>query len=222
MSGNNSGTATTSVTTQADLSVTKSGPRRAIAGTAVGYVIRVRNTGEAGMSAWTVYIDSNRNGQRDSGELNVKTDASGNIATPGQDNQNNYVLFSAGGLDFVAVGLSYGVTQAEVEFVLRKADGIVSLTEAGRVFYESKVRRRRRARSGWTKSAPAPTEGTEDRTTRAEAIREAVDALQRAVSDADRLEIGDLDAPAEQAFAALLELADRIDRGLDPRRITRG
>ena len=106
--------------------------------------------------------------------------------------------------------------------LLRKADGIVSLTEAGRVFYESKVRLRRRARSGWTKSAPAPTEGTEDRTTRAEAIREAVDALQRAVSDADRLEIGDLDAPAEQAFAALLELADRIDRGLDPRRITRG
>ncbi|HEU4883359.1 MAG TPA: hypothetical protein VFT45_13955 [Longimicrobium sp.] len=106
--------------------------------------------------------------------------------------------------------------------LVRKADGIVLLTEAGRVFYESKVRRRRRARSGWTKSAPTPTEGTEDRTSRAEAIREAVDALQRAVSDADRLEIGDLDASAEQAFAALLELADRIDRGADPRRITRG
>lgn len=105
--------------------------------------------------------------------------------------------------------------------LLRKADGIVLLTEAGRTFYESKVRRRRRARSGWTRSAPAPTEGTEDRTSRAQSIREAVDALQRAVSDADRLEIGDLDAPAEQAFAALLELADRIDRGLDPRRITR-
>ncbi|WP_433366634.1 carbohydrate-binding protein [Actinoplanes sp. CA-142083] len=33
--------------------------------------------------------------------------------TPGKDNQNNYVLFSAGGLDFVAVGLSYGVTKEE-------------------------------------------------------------------------------------------------------------
>jgi hypothetical protein len=29
------------------------------------------------------------------------------------DNQNNYTLFSAGGLDFVAVGLSYGITNEE-------------------------------------------------------------------------------------------------------------
>lgn len=41
------------------------------------------------------------------------TDASGAVVTPGQDSQNNYVLFSAGGLDFVAVGLSYGVTKEE-------------------------------------------------------------------------------------------------------------
>ncbi|GEB14625.1 DUF5011 domain-containing protein [Pimelobacter simplex] len=44
------------------------------------------------------------------------TDSQGNVLTPGQDNQNNYVLFSAGGLDFVAVGLSYGVTQAEADW----------------------------------------------------------------------------------------------------------
>lgn len=44
------------------------------------------------------------------------TDSLGNVATPGRDNQNNYVLFSAGGLDFVAVGLSYGVTQAEADW----------------------------------------------------------------------------------------------------------
>ncbi|MFK3979536.1 carbohydrate-binding protein [Micromonospora sp. NPDC050397] len=36
--------------------------------------------------------------------------------TPGKDNQNNYTLFSAGGLDFVAVGLSYGVTPQEVKW----------------------------------------------------------------------------------------------------------
>ncbi|MGC9670745.1 carbohydrate-binding protein [Planosporangium sp. 12N6] len=36
--------------------------------------------------------------------------------TPGKDNQNNYVLFSAGGLDFVAVGLSYGVTPQEAKW----------------------------------------------------------------------------------------------------------
>ncbi|WP_432991537.1 carbohydrate-binding protein [Dactylosporangium sp. CA-233914] len=35
---------------------------------------------------------------------------------PGKDNQNNYVLFSAGGLDFVAVGLSYGVTAQEAKW----------------------------------------------------------------------------------------------------------
>ncbi|TDD69885.1 hypothetical protein E1262_11480 [Jiangella aurantiaca] len=32
------------------------------------------------------------------------------------DNQNHYDLFSAGGLDFVVVGLSYGVTKEEVEW----------------------------------------------------------------------------------------------------------
>ncbi|NJC73449.1 hypothetical protein HC031_27540 [Planosporangium thailandense] len=36
--------------------------------------------------------------------------------TPGKDNQNNYLLFSAGGLDFVAVGLSYGVTPQEAKW----------------------------------------------------------------------------------------------------------
>lgn len=106
--------------------------------------------------------------------------------------------------------------------LVRRADGLVQLTDAGRTFYESKVRRRRRARSGWVKAATTATEGTEDRTVRARSIREAVDALQRAIGSADALEIGDLEAPAEQAFAALLELADRIERGADPRRITRG
>ena len=37
----------------------------------------------------------------------------GAVTVPGEDSQNNYVLFSAGGLDFVSVGLSYGVTQEE-------------------------------------------------------------------------------------------------------------
>ncbi|GAA1848748.1 carbohydrate-binding protein [Asanoa iriomotensis] len=43
------------------------------------------------------------------------TNADGTV-TPGKDNQNNYVLFSAGGLDFVAVGLSYGVTPEEARW----------------------------------------------------------------------------------------------------------
>lgn len=44
------------------------------------------------------------------------TDTDGKTTTEGSDNQNNYVLFSAGGLDFVAVGLSYGVTKAEADW----------------------------------------------------------------------------------------------------------
>ena len=106
--------------------------------------------------------------------------------------------------------------------LVTKSGGLVLLTDAGRAFYESKVRRRRRARSGWVKSSPVPAEGTEDRRVRAQSIRDAVDALQRAIGDADRVEIGDLDASAQEAFTALLELADRIERGADPRRITRG
>lgn len=44
------------------------------------------------------------------------TDSSGNVVTAGKDNQDNYVLFTAGGQDFVAVGLSYGVTKAEADW----------------------------------------------------------------------------------------------------------
>ncbi|WP_235736619.1 LamG-like jellyroll fold domain-containing protein [Nocardioides alcanivorans] len=45
------------------------------------------------------------------------TDAeTGAVVSRGADNSNNYVLFSAGGLDFVAVGLSYGVTQEESDW----------------------------------------------------------------------------------------------------------
>ncbi|WP_300265430.1 LamG-like jellyroll fold domain-containing protein [Microbacterium sp.] len=40
----------------------------------------------------------------------------GAVATRGKDSSNSYVLFSAGGLDFVAVGLSYGVTQEESDW----------------------------------------------------------------------------------------------------------
>lgn len=44
-----------------------------------------------------------------------RTNPDGSV-TPGKDNQNNYVLYSAGGLDFVAVGLSYGVTPEEAKW----------------------------------------------------------------------------------------------------------
>ena len=103
--------------------------------------------------------------------------------------------------------------------LVSKDGGLVGITDEGRSFYESKVRRRRRARSGWVREAVA--DETADRSGRAQSIRDAVDALRRAIGSAETIEIGDLDAPAESAFEALLELADRIDRGADPRRITR-
>src|SRR5699024_4568396 len=40
----------------------------------------------------------------------------GEVTTRGEDSSNSYVLFSAGGLDFVSVGLSYGVTQEEADW----------------------------------------------------------------------------------------------------------
>jgi hypothetical protein len=103
--------------------------------------------------------------------------------------------------------------------LVRRIDGRVEVSEAGREFYRSRVRRRRRARTGWHR-AEAP-ERSDERATRARSIREAVDALRRAVGGAETISVGDLDASAEETFRALLELADRIERGADPRRITR-
>lgn len=108
--------------------------------------------------------------------------------------------------------------------LVRREDGRVMLTDAGRGFYESRVRRRRRARAGGFAIAqpvqpadePAPMENRA-----AQSIREAVEVLRNAIGGADPIEVGDLDAPADDTFSALLELADRIERGADPRRIPR-
>lgn len=66
------------------------------------------------------YYDQAENVWPDDAEyhtMDEETDPeSGAVQTRGQDNSNNYVLFSAGGLDFVAVGLSYGVTQEESDW----------------------------------------------------------------------------------------------------------
>ncbi|WP_293780357.1 LamG-like jellyroll fold domain-containing protein [uncultured Aeromicrobium sp.] len=43
-------------------------------------------------------------------------DEDGEVVTPGVDNDNSYVLFSAGGLDFVAVSLGFGVTAEEADW----------------------------------------------------------------------------------------------------------
>jgi hypothetical protein len=107
--------------------------------------------------------------------------------------------------------------------LVRRTDGRVEITGAGREFYQSKVRRRRRVRAGWVHAAPpADVERPDDRTIRARSIREAVDALRRAVGGTENIPIEEMEAPAEDAFRAFLELADRIERGADPRRISRG
>ncbi|HET6232310.1 MAG TPA: hypothetical protein VFE05_19705 [Longimicrobiaceae bacterium] len=115
------------------------------------------------------------------------------------------------------------------------AQGKLEVTDAGRDFYEKKVRRRRRARSGWLRTgepvvahAPAadgavpaaPLPG--DRRGRADSLRRAVIALEQAIDANAEIGVGDENAPARDVFAGMLELADRIERGDDPRRISRG
>lgn len=56
-----------------------------------------------------------------------RTNSDGSV-TPGKDNQNNYVLYSAGGLDFVAVGLSYGVTPERPTGPTRSSSGTRTAT----------------------------------------------------------------------------------------------
>ncbi|HEY0038871.1 MAG TPA: hypothetical protein VGB66_19400 [Longimicrobium sp.] len=106
-----------------------------------------------------------------------------------------------------------------------REDGRVVLTESGREFYQSRVRRRRRARAGgWaTTSQPVqPAEEPADIENRAaQSLREAVDILRHAIGGADQIEVADMEAPADETFAALIELADRIELGGDPRRIPR-
>jgi hypothetical protein len=107
--------------------------------------------------------------------------------------------------------------------LVRREDGRVVLTDSGREFYQSRVRRRRRARAGgWaiTSQPVQPAEEPADIENRAaQSIREAVDILRHAIGGADPIEVADMEAPADDTFAALMELADRIEQGGDPRRI---
>ena len=103
-----------------------------------------------------------------------------------------------------------------------RTEGRVGVTEEGRRFYEQRVRRRRRVRANHTHAAPAAAApDADERKPRARLLRNAVEALQRVIGDAETIPLGDLDAPAADALAAISELADRIERGDDPRRIVR-
>jgi hypothetical protein len=103
---------------------------------------------------------------------------------------------------------------------------VLEVTDAGRAFYERHLRKRRRVRSGWL-GAPQPAApggrdaAGDEPVTRAELLRRAVDALQQAIGGEAEIEVGDLTARAEDALDGFRELAGRIERGDDPRRITR-
>lgn len=115
------------------------------------------------------------------------------------------------------------VRALEGRSLVRRADGRVEISDEGRAFYESRVRRRRRIRSAWRGAAPSAEAQpkTDERGVRAASIRAAVDALRRAVGGSETISIVDMEAPAEDAFRGLLDLAERIERGQDPRRISR-
>ncbi|MDB4948244.1 MAG: hypothetical protein JWM27_893, partial [Gemmatimonadetes bacterium] len=67
-----------------------------------------------------------------------------------------------------------------------------------------------------------PADPTEERRQRADELRRAIAALEQALSDQTAIDVGDLSATAGDALAGLRELADRVERGEDPRRISRG
>jgi hypothetical protein len=109
--------------------------------------------------------------------------------------------------------------------LVRRNAGVLEVTDAGRDFYERHVRRRRRARSGWLRvggTAPAaPADPAEERRQRAEELRRTIAALEQALSGQTEIEVGDLAASAAEALEGLRELADRVERGEDPRRVGR-
>jgi DNA-binding MarR family transcriptional regulator len=112
--------------------------------------------------------------------------------------------------------------------LVRRAAGVLEVTEAGREFYDRHVRRRRRARSGWLRvgsegsSAPPPADAAEERRRRADELRRAIAALEQALSGETMIDVGGEEkASVAEALVGLRELAERVERGEDPRRITR-
>ncbi|GAA1853943.1 hypothetical protein GCM10009751_08350 [Myceligenerans crystallogenes] len=63
----------------------------------------------------TLYDEHFGPGRYEAAARNWENASYGGTMTPGS-NENHYDLFTAGGLDFVVVGLSYGVTRAEAEW----------------------------------------------------------------------------------------------------------
>jgi hypothetical protein len=107
----------------------------------------------------------------------------------------------------------------------------MELTEAGRAYGRRRFPgRRMRAgaddrppredRARPARTSPGAERGADERTRRLRTIRSAVATLRSLIEDDATLRIEDLEAPAADAFAALEELADRIERQADPRRIT--
>jgi hypothetical protein len=114
--------------------------------------------------------------------------------------------------------------------LVASADGWVELTDAGRAYCRRRFPSRRRAGAAPEPRAPRPAgprspaaadpaEG--ERRRRVAAIRESVATLRSLVEDGATIRIEELEAPARDTFEALLELADRIERQADPRRISR-
>ncbi|MBV9775176.1 MAG: hypothetical protein JO040_14580 [Gemmatimonadetes bacterium] len=81
--------------------------------------------------------------------------------------------------------------------------GWVSLTQDGRTYFESRVRRRRRA--GQLAAEPDP------RGARADAILRAIEMLERAIPMDGALRVGDVDARGHDVVEGLKRLAGRLE-----------
>lgn len=88
---------------------------------------------------------------------------------------------------------------------VERQDGWVSVTEAGRTHFQTHVRRRRRARAHAAEQDP--------RSSRADAIRRAVEILELAVPLNSELLVGEVRAVADDVIEGLKGFARHIDDG---------
>lgn len=95
------------------------------------------------------------------------------------------------------------VRALESRDLVERRDGRVSLTEAGRVYFEKRVRRRRRA--GQLAAEPDP------RAARAEAVLRAVEMLERAVPADRTVVVGDVEVRGLEVVEGLKRFARRIE-----------
>ncbi len=102
------------------------------------------------------------------------------------------------------------VRALESRSFVERQDGMVLLTDAGRDYFRSHVRRRRRARPHGAEPDP--------RSARTDAIQRAIEILELGLPPDTEMHVGDLHARAEELIEGLRRFARQIEerRGAAP------